>query len=195
MNPYRSLIDSSRLAEILHRAGLGGKISGGLEGKASFPLKVRFSEPTSVGYPLDEKTPLPLTAPEARPQVQTFEPAEYGSLAERFEGLLEWAIDTARGETAFVADDDGLAMVDLGESEGMMSLSAVLGRVLSRASASVPEVVPSSIGLEIQNGKHLQLVWAEGTQGRFALGILGTDRLTIDIVDEIRNQLRRASGE
>lgn len=144
------------------------------------------------------ETPVPRTAPRDRESLLT-ELAERlarsENLDQRFENVVSWVESALPTRAAFVADAEGLAMVQSDAGEGYLVAAGEIGAVLGNLSSLLPEVEEGGTTLRLKDRGTLELVWCRTELGRFTVGLLLDDPLAAQSVQMVRAGLKLAATQ
>ncbi len=126
--------------------------------------------------------PEPDPSPPARVQ-QGFEPPE-GSLALRLQHLLDWLGEGTGCTQSFVADHEGLPLLNSDASPAMVAVAASVGTGWKQASSHLELPRARSFSVDLEGDLRLHLLAEPGPWGDLTLGFgtreaVGNDRLTL----------------
>jgi len=93
-------------------------------------------------------------------------------LEQRFEALVHWLEVSVPARQVFVADGEGLAMVESSVKEGYLAAAGGLGVAFSQLSALVPELEEGSTTLRLRGSANVELVGCTTELGRFNVGLV-----------------------
>ena len=110
------------------------------------------------------------------PPAPTFRPREWqpppGSLAERLDSLVRWAVEVTGASSVFVADEGGLPVFTVQEDSTYLCASADLLALLKRVRRLVDTPTEGAVSLSLKGGRHLHFVEATTGSGVFGLGFV-----------------------
>jgi len=198
------LPDAQALERLFRQAGVGPARSAVASATPSSPLW--FDEPEAAGPPTPAPQPADVALAEAKaepePAVELPPIAEltderlgvevFGAQAarlpveQRLQRFLDWVMGGTGAFAAFVADTEGLPLVNHNAPESYV----VAVGPMSRAQDSIGQFVPSpsagSSTIELDHQNVLHVVWADTQTGRIAVGLVLAGPLERDMVQRVR---------
>jgi hypothetical protein len=137
--------------------------------------------------------PPPIDVPPPPPQIKTYPPFSSPSrnLEERLQGLVAWIEACVPCRAAFIADDNGLPVVEhIGADPGQIAAASSILLML----ASVRSLMRDSGGwLSLKLGEAILNVVEVATQwGRFGIGIVTDDALPREFLAVLSVAVERA---
>lgn len=112
----------------------------------------------------------------------------------RFEVLVRWLEASVPARQAFVADADGLAMVESPVKEGYLAAAGELGVAFSGLAALVPDLEEGSTTLRLRGSGNVELVGCKTELGRFNVGLVLERPLGNVWISIIRAALERVAS-
>lgn len=170
------LPDRAVLTSLLERA----------RGDRSSPARLTVTPPTARSPSLPS-APGTTKNPSPSPEVRASEsPAPNGdwlaelhavlgdrtSLDTRFQRFVTWLEQRLGASAVFVADAEGLAMVESNAREGYLVAAGEIGAVLNGLSALLPDVEEGSTTLRLKGGGSVELIGCKTELGRFTVGLV-----------------------
>jgi hypothetical protein len=108
------------------------------------------------------------------------------TVEERFERFLQWLMGGTGAFAAFVADAEGLPLVNRNAPDSYVAAIGPLDRAQAAIHAFVPSPEAGSATFELEHENVLQVVWADTSAGRLAVGLVLAGPLERVMVTRIR---------
>ena len=115
--------------------------------------------------------------------------APEGSIDERAAALLEWMGEQLPGDTAFVTDEHGLAVVERNANVELLATSAALMRTVRELHDILP-TIQDHITLSLSPTHTLSFALAESDWGHFGAGVVSSGRLAEDAMTALTTAVR-----
>jgi hypothetical protein len=156
-----SWIEPQTLAAALQRAGV----------EAPTPRR-----PAAAGArPAARATAEASAAPPAEPLIaragDPFVPPE-GNLAERLEAFCDWLARNTGCTGIFVADQDGLPVLEKNTGDELVAASSLMARFLDLVHSRHPAVSDTGLALELRTGERIHFLQDRSASGRVCLGFV-----------------------
>lgn len=117
------------------------------------------------------------------------------SLDARFESLAAWLKRETNARAVFVADADGLSMVQSEAGDGYLVAAGEISLVLDQLKALLPEVDQGSTLLRLRQEGNVELVWCKTNLGRFTVGLVVQEPLEQKFVSIIKSALAMVTAD
>ncbi|GAB5549765.1 MAG: hypothetical protein RLP09_46850 [Sandaracinaceae bacterium] len=140
---------------------------------------VRVPRPGATAQPEapeTERPPPPSAEPEPELSFASAFVAPEGSIDERAAALLSWMSQALPGESAFVTDEHGLAVVERNANVELLATSAALMRTVRELHEIFP-ALEDHITLSLDPNRTLSFALAESDWGHFGAGVVSSGRL------------------
>ena len=160
-----SWIEPGALAAALARAGVGPTASARMASPRPRPV----TAPPPAPPPPPAVAPLP-PAPEVA-AVSPFAPPE-GNLAQRLEAFCEWLSRSLACRGIFVADQDGLPIVEKNTGDELAAAAPLITRFLDLVHSRHPFVDDSGLALALRTGERIHVLQERSDAGRICLGLV-----------------------
>ena len=118
-----------------------------------------------------------------------------GPLEDRLDGLLAWLGDLSDCDQAFVADGEGLALVDRGARPELVAAVASVGERWAEMRGSWGLPRGPSLTIDLEGDDKLYLLLAESRWGRLNLGFVTRRALERPTLDRVAAAFRTAVSE
>lgn len=105
---------------------------------------------------------------------------------QRLQKLVAWVMGATQAGSAFVADLEGLPLVNRNTPEPYIVAIGPLARAQREIARFVPESPPGTSIVELDHLHVLEVVWADTSIGRLGVGMVVTDPIKHSIVSRIR---------
>lgn len=105
---------------------------------------------------------------------------------QRLQKLVAWVMAGTQAGSAFVADLEGLPLVNRNTPEPYIVAIGPLARAQREIARFVPESPPGTSIVELDQLHVLEVVWADTSIGRLGVGMVVTDPLKHSLVSRIR---------
>jgi len=112
------------------------------------------------------------------------------TLEARLDSLLLWLVGSTGGFAAFVADAEGLALANRHAPESYLVATAALAIAERAMSEYVPRPSEGTTVIELDGANVLQIIWANTTAGRLAVGLVLAEPLGRTLVSAARRVLQ-----
>lgn len=128
---------------------------------------------------------------EARPRgLPAFRPPE-GSLQVRLKAFLAWVIDATGCRRIFIADEEGLVLMEKGADSELIAVSSSFMSLLERIRSCLGSETRGIMAIDLDVGRMLHLILVTTDLGRFTLGLVVPDPLRRSLIDELRQALEQ----
>lgn len=186
MRPSLSWIEPRALAEVLTKAGLVRPRS-----ENAFEAR-QISAPT-----VDDLWSVPTASRRAHATSEgpSFSPPSGASLQSRLKAFVTWAIDRTACRRLFVADQEGLTLMEKHADPTLVAASSTILSLVDRVDECLDTRTNGSLAIDLEGGLVLQLIQAETALGKYALGCVVTEPLRRAQIDEFRAALIFAMSE
>ncbi len=177
-----SWIDKDALSVSLSRAGVA-------------PVHPAFA-PSGPVQPMPQSMtgemsrPVPTGIADATASSSLYEPPD-APLAQRLEHYVRWVQQHTECHQIFIADADGLVLMEEGADPEVVAIAAMFVSVLNRVDASFDSPMRGSIAIDLEAGHSLHVVQAETGLGPHALGFAVSTPATRETIDSAREGLTR----
>jgi hypothetical protein len=104
----------------------------------------------------------------------------------RLQRLVAWLVAETGASSAFVADLEGLPLLNLNTPEAYVVAIAPLARAQAEIAHFVPDSPPGTSIVELDQQNVLEVVWADTTVGRLGVGLVTADPLKHTLISRIR---------
>jgi hypothetical protein len=129
----------------------------------------------------------PSALAEVEPLEEIFGPAtEAAGMEQRLERFVTWLMRRWSASAAFVADLEGLPLVNRGTAEAYIVAISPLARAQAEIARFVPNSPPGTSVVELDHQKVLQVVWADTRVGRVGVGLVLPEPLPHAVASRIR---------
>jgi hypothetical protein len=105
---------------------------------------------------------------------------------QRLQKLVQWLVGGTGASSAFVADLEGLPLVNHNTPEPYIVAIGPLARAQAEIARFVPNSPPGTSIVELEHQNLLEVVWADTPIGRLGVGLVMTEPLTHTLVTRIR---------
>ena len=112
------------------------------------------------------------------------------SLDSRFNAFAGWLEECSGAESVFVADADGLGMVQSTAGETYVAAAAAIDSLRKDLSTIIPNVESGRTTLRPTSGSHVELIWCETALGRYTVGLVLAQPLGPAWTDAVLTALR-----
>jgi hypothetical protein len=154
-----SWIDPRTLAAALEKVGV----------EAAPPRRPAAEEARS-GVRSTETAP-PLASPRAEPPGDPFLVPE-GNLAERLEAFCQWLARNTGCRGIFIADQDGLPVLERNTGDELVAASSLMARFLDLVHSRHPSISDAGLTLELRTGERIQFLQNRSASERVCLGFV-----------------------
>jgi hypothetical protein len=117
------------------------------------------------------------------------------TLDARFESFVTWLKAETNARTVFVADAEGLSMVQSDAGDGYLVAAGEISVLLENLSALLPDVDQGSTLLRLKTQGNVELVWCKTNLGRFTVGLVLEEPLAQKFVTVIRAALAMVTAD
>jgi hypothetical protein len=94
------------------------------------------------------------------------------TLDARFAAFARWLEERTGAESVFVADSEGLGMVQSTAGETYVAAAAAIDSLRRELSGLIPNVESGRTTLRPTSGSHVELIWCETSLGRYTVGLV-----------------------
>ena len=112
------------------------------------------------------------------------------SLDSRFAAFAEWLEECSSAESVFIADAEGLSMVESKAGEIYVVAAAAIDSLRRNLSTLIPNVESGRTTLRPSSGSHVELIWCETALGRYTVGLVLAQPLGPAWTDAVLTALR-----
>ncbi len=194
MSRSLSWLDPQALAGSLARAGVGERAQDVRRRAAAAP----GAPPRPLTAAPATAAPPPATA--APPPAPEPPPAEFappaGTLGERLEAFCAWLAAGTGAQGVFLADQDGLPVVDKQVGDELVAASALITRFLDLAHSRHRALEDRGLQLQLATGELAYFLQDRGEGGRTCLGFVVAEPVGRATLERVRRGLQRAlAGE
>lgn len=183
-----SWINPDAFAESLARAGVGDITRGASRLGAS-----AFWSPTTNRPAASDAAPMKRSPRATQPvprQIPTYAPPA-GALVDRLNHYVNWVSEQTGCRQIFVADSDGLVLVESNADPDLVAISSMFVGVLNRVDASLSSPMRGSIVIDLELGGSLHVVQAETGLGPHSVGFAVSQPASRQMIDGARDGLIR----
>jgi len=136
-------------------------------------------------------SPPPRSPPSPEPTDQKLSEEVFGSVRglgveQRLQKLVSWLVASTGSVSAFVADLEGLPLVNRNTPEPYIVAIGPLARAQAEIARFVPDSPPGTSIVELDHQNMLEVVWADTPIGRLGVGIIVAEPLKSTQVTRIR---------
>ena len=117
------------------------------------------------------------------------------TLDARFESFVTWLKAETNARTVFVADAEGLSMVQSDAGDGYLVAAGEISVLLENLTALLPDVDQGSTLLRLKTHGNVELVWCKTNLGRFTVGLVLEEPLAQKFVTVIRAALAMVTAD
>ena len=183
MVPSRFLPEATALQSLLGAAGVNvAQRSNGLADSGAMRMerapiapRTRDVAPAPTRTPDRQSEGQPLLTPDKKAvslaQVLGAAPTSL-PIELRLESVLQWLIGNTGAFAAYVADTDGLPLVNRHAPETYVAATASLAQAQEQVSHFVETPVDGTTSIDIHDQNVLEVIWAPTSVGRLALGLV-----------------------
>lgn len=104
----------------------------------------------------------------------------------RLQRLISWLMSSTRASSAFVADPEGLPLLNLNTPEPYVVAIGPLARAQAEIARFVPDSPPGTSVVELDRQSMLEVVWVDTAMGRLGVGLVLAESLPHSQIDRIR---------
>ena len=200
MSRSLSWIDQDRLTAALARAGALSSPP-----KPRAPQAPQVEGEPSIGFtaPRAEVAPqAPQTPPSvatviekaSEPAVESFRPPRT-FLRERLGALIDWVTDQTQAERVFIADAEGLVLLEQETDPDLVAASSSFIDLLERVQGSLGPNEATALTIDLGTRQVLNLCRVATSLGRFSLGVVASTPLPQEIIRSYQDALSRTLEE
>ena len=117
------------------------------------------------------------------------------TLDARFESFVAWLQAETGARAVFVADAEGLSMVQSETGDGYLVAAGEISMVLDNLKTLLPEVDQGSTLLRLKRQGNVELVWSKTHLGRFTVGLVIQEPLAQEFVSIIKAGLAMVTAQ
>ncbi len=110
----------------------------------------------------------------------------------RLEAMLQWLIGNTGAFAAYIADIDGLPLANRHAPDSYVAATASLAQAHQEMARFVPSPVDGTTSIEIHDQNILEVIWAQTSAGRLALGLVLAAPLERTVAITARRMLKWA---
>lgn len=117
-----------------------------------------------------------------------FEPPE-GNLQRRLEAFVDWVGESTGSGQLFVADAEGLVLIERDTDHELIAVSSSFMSLLERIRSCLGSEIRGVMSLDLDEGTTLHLVQVRTGLGRFTLGLVSTEPVRRSLSEGLRSGL------
>jgi hypothetical protein len=118
--------------------------------------------------------------------------APEGNLAERLEAFCDWLARNTGCKGIFVADQDGLPVLEKNTGDDLVAASSLMARFLDLVHSRHPAVSDTGLALELRTGDRIYFLQDRSESGRICLGFVAGSPVDGRMLERARQALGSA---